>query len=197
MKSFKHLFERVCCFSNLHRAYRKARRGKRDKAEAFRFDHRQEEELIALGRELTGRTCGQAGYRSLAIFDPKRRVISAAPFHEDGQDPSGGFCEDHDEIESGHRSPAPSRRPAPLGLSQKPPDVIVIANEHKGHAILLQQEDDAGIQIGANLPKVSAQLLEPKSGGVNSRLIEIEKSLQGRANPLSSLGGKFLETAVE
>jgi len=52
MKSYKHLFDEVVSFRNLSRAYRKARRGKRDKPEVIRFDLRQEEEIICLEQEL-------------------------------------------------------------------------------------------------------------------------------------------------
>ena len=82
MKSYKQLFERVSSFDNLHRAYRKARRGKRDKPEVFRFDLRQEEEILRLERELRDEAYRPGGYRNFLIWEPKRRVISAAPFRD-------------------------------------------------------------------------------------------------------------------
>ena len=82
MKSYKRLFEKVSSFKNLRLAYRKARRGKRDKPEVFSFDFRQEEEIIRLERELRDRTYHPGGYRNFLIFEPKRRVISAAPFRD-------------------------------------------------------------------------------------------------------------------
>ena len=48
MKTYKHLFEQVCSFRNLHLAYRKARRGKREKPDVLRFDLEQEAEVIPL-----------------------------------------------------------------------------------------------------------------------------------------------------
>lgn len=82
VKSFKNLFGQVCAFANLVRAYRKAKRGKRHKREVFRFDLRQEEELLSLERELREGTYEPGEYRSFLIYEPKRRLISAAPFRD-------------------------------------------------------------------------------------------------------------------
>ena len=38
MKTFKHLYERVCAFENLELAFRKARRGKRGQANVAAFE---------------------------------------------------------------------------------------------------------------------------------------------------------------
>ncbi len=82
LKTHKHLFEQVCCFQNLHRAFRKARRGKRDRPEVFRFDLDQEGEIIRLEQELREGCYRPGGYRNFFIHEPKRRVISAAPFRD-------------------------------------------------------------------------------------------------------------------
>jgi len=82
MKSHRHLFENACSFGNLVRAYRKARRGKRDRRAVLAFDLNQEDELIRLEQELRDGSYRPGGYRNFLIFDPKRRVISAAPFRD-------------------------------------------------------------------------------------------------------------------
>ena len=82
MKSYKRLFDKAASFQNLSRAYRKARRGKRDKPEVIAFDLRQEEEIIALEGELRDGTYRPGGYRSFYIYEPKKRLISAAPFRD-------------------------------------------------------------------------------------------------------------------
>ena len=82
MRTHKHLFDGVCSFRNLVRAYRKARRGKRDKPDVVAFDFRQEDELLQLQRELLSGDYRPGGYRNFLLFEPKRRVISAAPFRD-------------------------------------------------------------------------------------------------------------------
>ncbi|HOX40304.1 MAG TPA: reverse transcriptase/maturase family protein [Candidatus Brocadiia bacterium] len=82
MKTYKRLFDRVCSFGNLHTAYRRARRGKRDKAEVIGFDFDQEKEIIRLESELSDGSYRPGEYRSFYIYEPKRRVISAAPFRD-------------------------------------------------------------------------------------------------------------------
>ena len=63
-------------------AYRKAARGKRGKPAAAGFEFRLEENLLALQEELRS-GCYQPGpYVSFPIHDPKRRLISAAPFRD-------------------------------------------------------------------------------------------------------------------
>jgi retron-type reverse transcriptase len=76
------LFERFCSFSNLYDAYRKARRGKRGKASVAGFEYNQEEELIKLQDELSSGTWQPGKYTNFFIHEPKKRLISAAPFRD-------------------------------------------------------------------------------------------------------------------
>ena len=74
------LYERLCSWDNLYLAYRKAAKGKRGKPPAARFEYRLEDNLIQLQRELQTRTYRPGTYDSFYIHEPKRRLISAAPF---------------------------------------------------------------------------------------------------------------------
>jgi RNA-directed DNA polymerase len=81
-KTFKHLYPQVCSWENLHLAWRKARKGKRGKEPAAAFEFDLESNLIELQRELAAKVYRPGSYRSFYIHDPKRRLISAAPFRD-------------------------------------------------------------------------------------------------------------------
>ena len=76
------LYEQVCTWDNLCLAWRKAARGKRGREPAARFEYRLEDNLVQLQQELEDRTCRPGGYVSFYIHEPKRRLISAAPFRD-------------------------------------------------------------------------------------------------------------------
>jgi len=76
------LYPRVCAWDNLLLAYRKASRGKRGKAPAAGFEYYLEDNLITLQAELCSKTYQPGAYYSFYIKDPKRRLISAAPFRD-------------------------------------------------------------------------------------------------------------------
>lgn len=76
------LFERFYSFENLYPAYRKARKGKRGKASVAGFEYNQEKELIQLRDELISGDWRPGRYASFYIHEPKRRLISAAPFRD-------------------------------------------------------------------------------------------------------------------
>ncbi len=76
------LFEQFCSFANLYQAYRKARKGKRGKASVAGFEYNQEQELIRLRDELSCGTWKPGEYTNFYIHEPKRRLISAAPFRD-------------------------------------------------------------------------------------------------------------------
>jgi RNA-directed DNA polymerase len=82
VKTYRNLYPQVYDFENLYRAYRKARRGKRAKAPAAAFERCQEDELLALQTELRQQTYTPGPYASFHIHEPKRRLISAAPFRD-------------------------------------------------------------------------------------------------------------------
>jgi len=79
-RTYKHLFEHVVDLANLIDAYRKARRGKRDRDYVFAFDRKREENLVALRDALAAGTYRPGDYHNFHIYEPKRRLVSAAPF---------------------------------------------------------------------------------------------------------------------
>ena len=63
-------------------AYRKARRGKRDRPDVAAFEFGLERNLLALHSELNEQTYCPGPYRAFTIREPKARLISAAPFRD-------------------------------------------------------------------------------------------------------------------
>lgn len=82
MKTYRNLYPKIWDFENIYWAYRKARKGKRGKVPAAAFEQIQEDELLALQSELRERSYSPGPYHSFYIHEPKRRLISAAPFRD-------------------------------------------------------------------------------------------------------------------
>ncbi len=82
MKTYRHLYAQVWEFENLLLAYRNARKGKRGKGSVAAFERRQEEELFELQSDLRQKTYQPGSYHSFFIHEPKKRLISAAPFRD-------------------------------------------------------------------------------------------------------------------
>lgn len=76
------LYGEVCSFRNLELAYRKARKGKRNKKAVQDFEFNLEENLLQLKRELETFTYEPRPLKQFAIRDPKTRVISASHFRD-------------------------------------------------------------------------------------------------------------------
>jgi retron-type reverse transcriptase len=76
------LYEALRSFDNLLAAFRQASKGKRGQPGVAAFEHRLEDELLALQAELRGETYRPGPYASFHIHEPKRRLISAAPFRD-------------------------------------------------------------------------------------------------------------------
>ena len=76
------MYDRLCSWDNLLRAYRRAAKGKRGRANVAAFEHRLEDELVRLRAELLRETYRPRGYTSFWIHEPKRRLISAAAFRD-------------------------------------------------------------------------------------------------------------------
>jgi len=81
-KTYRNLYPAVYSFANLHLAWRKARKGKRGRSEVAAFEYHLESNLLRLQAELSSRTYQPGAYRSFHIHEPKRRLISAAPFRD-------------------------------------------------------------------------------------------------------------------
>ena len=82
MKTYRNLYPQVCDWDNLYLAYRKARKGKRGRLPAATFEYNQEANLVQLHQELITKTYTPGDYHSFYIHEPKRRLISAAPFRD-------------------------------------------------------------------------------------------------------------------
>jgi retron-type reverse transcriptase len=82
MKTYRNLYPQVWNFENLYTAYRRARKGKRSKPGVAGFERQQEEELLQIQQELCEKTYSPGNYHSFTIHEPKRRLISAAPFRD-------------------------------------------------------------------------------------------------------------------
>jgi retron-type reverse transcriptase len=76
------MYEKICSWENLLIAHRKASSGKRGKSAAAVFEYKLADNLLALQHELESRTYLPGAYNSFIIHDPKRRLISAAPFRD-------------------------------------------------------------------------------------------------------------------
>lgn len=76
------MFDHLCSWDNLYLAYRLAAKGKRGRAAAASFEYRLEDNLFQLQRELRAQTYRPGAYTSFYIHEPKRRLISAAPFRD-------------------------------------------------------------------------------------------------------------------
>ncbi|MEZ4768465.1 MAG: RNA-directed DNA polymerase [Caldilineales bacterium] len=81
-ESYADLYPTIASFENLHQAFRKAARGKRGQRSVAAFEFDLESNLLRLEEELLALTYRPGPYRSFTIRDPKRRLVSAAPFRD-------------------------------------------------------------------------------------------------------------------
>lgn len=65
---------------NLYTAYWKARKGKEAKHEVIKYSKNLEQNILTLQKQLINGNVDVGNYRYFTIFDPKERVICAAPF---------------------------------------------------------------------------------------------------------------------
>ena len=76
------LFDAIASFPALSAAARRAALGKRAKPGAAAFLANQEKEVLRLEHELRRGRYRPGRYRTMEIFDPKHRLVSAAPFRD-------------------------------------------------------------------------------------------------------------------
>ena len=76
------MYTKICAWENLRIAHRRAAGGKRGKPAAAAFEYNLAENLLMLQEKLIDRTYQPGAYYSFIIHDPKRRLISAAPFRD-------------------------------------------------------------------------------------------------------------------
>lgn len=82
MKRQGNLWPQVLAFENLLNAARRARKGKRTRDSVLHFHANLESELLQLRDELAAQTYRPGPYRTFHIVEPKRRLISAAPYRD-------------------------------------------------------------------------------------------------------------------
>ena len=82
MKRAKGLWLELGSFRNLLRAAGKAQRGKRFLPATAEFNYNLEGELLRLQRELLDKSYRPGPYRTFHIHEPKKRMISAAPYRD-------------------------------------------------------------------------------------------------------------------
>ncbi len=76
------MYTQLHSWDNLLLAYRKAAKGKRGHPNVATFEYQLEDELFALQLELQEERYQPGAYTSFYIHEPKRRLISAAPFRD-------------------------------------------------------------------------------------------------------------------
>jgi retron-type reverse transcriptase len=82
MKRNSGIFEGIVAWENLLLAEKRARKGKRHRIDVAQFHWNLEEELVSIQRDLQEERYRPGPYRSFEISDPKRRMISAAPYRD-------------------------------------------------------------------------------------------------------------------
>lgn len=76
------MYQQLYSWENLLLAYKLSSRGKRGKPNVALFEHRLEDNLVRLQEELLTQTYSPRPYTSFYIHEPKKRLISAAPFRD-------------------------------------------------------------------------------------------------------------------
>jgi hypothetical protein len=76
------LQEKLISWDNLMLAYANAARGKRGRGATAHFEYKLGDNLLALQDELSAQTWQPGGYDNFLIHEPKKRLISAAPFRD-------------------------------------------------------------------------------------------------------------------
>ncbi len=82
MKRYGNLWPQIIAFENLLQASRLAQRGKRFRSSVLSFNYHLEDQLYQLQNELINKTYTPGEYCTFRIFDPKPRLISAAPYRD-------------------------------------------------------------------------------------------------------------------
>jgi len=82
MKRHGNLWPQVTDFANILNAARQAQRGKRFRDNVLAFNFNLEAELLNIQEELQHKTYQPGAYRTFEIVEPKRRMISAAPYRD-------------------------------------------------------------------------------------------------------------------
>jgi hypothetical protein len=82
MKRIGNLWPALIDLDNLLTAAERARKGKRYRPPVARFHFHLERELCLLHEELAAKTYRPGPYRTFYVYEPKQRLISAAPYRD-------------------------------------------------------------------------------------------------------------------
>ncbi|MCK5541846.1 MAG: hypothetical protein KAI40_04070 [Desulfobacterales bacterium] len=82
MKRHGNLFSQIICFENIFKAARKTRKGKKLKHSTTLFELELEKNIFKIIECLKNKTYQPGRYRDFHIYDPKLRLISAAPYFD-------------------------------------------------------------------------------------------------------------------
>lgn len=82
MKRYDNLWHQIINWENLLLAARYAQKGKRFRPNVLEFNYHLEQELFTLQSELENQTYQPGKYKTFYIYDPKPRLISAAPYRD-------------------------------------------------------------------------------------------------------------------
>ena len=82
MKTYKHLYEKICSITNLILAYKKARKGKTKKNYVIEFQKDFINHIKKLHEELQNETYNPQPLKTFVLRDPKTRKISKAHFRD-------------------------------------------------------------------------------------------------------------------
>lgn len=82
MKRYGNLWKDIIDEENLFLAARKASRGKRFQDNVLIFNAKLGDNIVKIKRELETQKYNPGSYRTFQIFEPKQRMISAAPFRD-------------------------------------------------------------------------------------------------------------------
>lgn len=76
------LQKQICTWDNLRLAYQNASRGKRGRNATAEFESLLADNLLEVQQQLVEKTYQPGNYNSFYIHEPKKRLISAAPFRD-------------------------------------------------------------------------------------------------------------------
>lgn len=82
VQTYRNLYSKLCSFQNLHKAFKKAAKNKRNKRYVVEFELNLENELLDIKSELKSFTYRPHPLKRFVIRDPKTREISAPIFRD-------------------------------------------------------------------------------------------------------------------
>jgi len=82
MQEYETLYERIYAFKNLYNAYKEARKGKRWKDAAIKFEINLMEALLLLKYQLQNKTYTLAPYNRFYVYEPKERLVMSNSYKD-------------------------------------------------------------------------------------------------------------------